>query len=430
MNRTILARRLALLVILLIGMYCVCTLWNDVAIRFSSYQYINGEEQPIDPDYSQMPFLMRFGTRISLYGLLVTGLFFAMSSKAGARTPPAKYVYIAAWGWAAYLLLAKTTSPIGLLTTSLFSNYAPGILSILGIFFLSARDDLWMTVKDALADLLIFLGALIFIMAPFVEAGSRFSGRRYMGALATILQVCSVAPIFIKPRHVPRLLTYVPLAATILCGVLIQTRLTFVLLSVQLLSVALLKRKRILKWILRPALTYNQTISLFAAIGVTVAIALLLIAGPFRDSLDALNNRLTQDTRSKQASDFFDKVPLSSLVLGVGYPVGDEFNSQGGEGIDVGYVNAAYVAGLPAIFIIFYFLALPGFRLINFPDVQAALEVAPVCLTAFVSFTSSTVFDISPGGVVFMIIFAGRAYGLAQRKKASLFVPALQRELA
>ena len=433
MKKQLLIRYQAILIILLMGLFCVTNVWADVVIRFSSYAYMYGEEQPIEPDYSQSPLLLRFGSKASLFGLLIMGVYFFFKLAPDRSLRTARAVYIAAWVWSAYLLIAKTTAPLNFLTSEMFSNFAPGILGVLGIFFVSADEQLWEIVKDPLAELVIFLGAIIFLLAPFVEAGSRFSGRRYMGALATILQVCAVTPIFIKPRRIPAFFNYVPLAATVLCGVLIQTRLTYVLLIVQLLTVAFLKRKRILKWILRPTVTYGQSIAIFAALGCTAVILLSLVAGPFRDSYSALNNRLAQDTRTKQASTFFDKVPLSSLILGVGYPVGDEFNSQGGEGIDIGYVNAAYVGGLPVVFIIFYFLALPGLRLLRSPDVDAALEVAPVCLAALVAFASSTVFDISPGGVVFMIIFGGRAYSVAHRKHVSVLsrrAPVLQRGLA
>ena len=355
MKKPLPIRYQALLIVLLMAVFCVTNVWADISVRFSSYAYMYGEEQEIAPDFSQMPLSLHLGSQASLYGLFVMGLYFFFKLAPDRRLRTARAVYTAAWVWSVYLLIARTTAPFTFLKSAMFSNFAPGILGVLGIFFVSADEQLWEIIKDLLAELVIFLGALIFILAPFVEAGSRFSGRRYMGALATILQVCAVTPVFIKPKRIPVFFHYVPLAATVLCGVLIQTRLTFVLLLVQLLTVAILKRKQIFKWTLRPTVTYGQSIAIFAALGCATVVLIALVAGPFRESFNALNSRLTQDTRTKQASTFFDKVPLSSLILGVGYPVGDEFNSQGGEGIDVGYVNAAYVGGLPVVFFIFLF---------------------------------------------------------------------------
>lgn len=410
-----LIKRLCLGVILSISLNAAVDIATNIFFSYAQVSYVDGEEQATAVDYAQMPAIFRWGSRVSFIGLIVLGLYFAWQARRYRPLRPALILYGMVCGWSLFLLLAKTTSPGEFISGyGLVGDFAPGTIAILGLFFAAAREDIWLFLKQYLGTLIVALGILAMILSLFVEAGSRVSGRRYLELLAATLQICSLVPIFIQPRRIPRWMLYVPFVASILCGVLTQTRLVFILLAVQLLAVALYRRKAVLRFLLIPRISQRSAISGLATIfGLAVMTAALI--GPFSKATDAFRSRISDDTRSQQAQNFFDKVPLEKLFLGVGYPTNGEYIPEGVDGIDLGYIDAMYVGGLPALFCLLYFFGIQGVRLLKVRTVDAALEVGPVCLATATVYLSSFVF-VPRLGMLIAVLCCGRAYGIVAQR--------------
>jgi hypothetical protein len=154
-----------------------------------------------------------------------------------------------------------------------------------------------------------------------------------------------------------------------------------------------------------------------AAFGVGVmAIVLGLGVWVFESSSElavaAFGDRLYEDTRTQQAAEFFARVPIETLLRGAGYPASSEYTSEGVEGIDLGYVNAAYVGGLPmATFALFLFAWLP------FASRRCSVRLADAvfiaaCAAFGLRMASSTVLKVCPQ-VIVACLLSGRCYAIA-----------------
>jgi hypothetical protein len=412
-------KQLCLAVILFITLNATIDIATSIFFNYAQTSYVDGEEQASAVDYMQTPGLFRWGMRVSFIGLIGLGLYFAWQAQKHRSLKPALMVYTALCGWSLYLLLAKTTSLVDFISGyGLVGDFAPATIAILGLFFAAAREDIWLVLKQYLGTLIVGLGGLALFLSLFVDAGSRISGRRYLELLAATLQICCLVPIFIKPPRIPRWMLYLPLLGAVLCGVLTQTRLVFLILVVQLFTVALFRRKAVARFLIAPRISRGFAISGLAMIFV-VGVMTAALVGPFSRATDAFRGRISEDTRSLQAQNFFDKVPWEKLMLGVGYPTGTEYVPEGIDGFDLGYVDAMYVGGLPALFFLIYFFGFQGLRLFPRKNINAVLEVGPVCLATATVYFSSFVFVPRLGWLI-AVLCCGRAYGVATQRTARL----------
>lgn len=406
-------RRLVVITMLCVAFYAALEIYLDVTIRFALITYLYGQEQTVDVDFSQMPGVLRWANRFATFSTAALGLYYAFQARRIRSLRAPLMVYAVTLTWSLYLLVAKTTSPSEVLTSfSLFANFAPGTLAALGLFFAAAREDVWEVMKDYLGALLIAIGGLAIAFAPFVQVGSRTSGRRYLLVISSVLQVAALSAIYLRPQRFPKVLGYLPLLGAVVCGILTQTRLVFVLVIIQILTAALLNRRRVLAQVLYPKMSVRGI-----AIGLSVTVvlaagAIYAATGPLRHSIDDFSQRLDSDTRSQQAINFFASTPTDTLIFAGGYPTNGEPTSEGISGIDAGYVNAMYVGGVPALLVMIYFIVSPAVWLLGTRFTSAALQVGTFCAAAAVGYTSSVVLKVSTE-LLLTSLFAGRAFSVA-----------------
>jgi hypothetical protein len=79
-------------------------------------------------------------------------------------------------------------------------------------------------------------------------------------------------------------------------------------------------------------------------------------------SAEGLWDRKFVDTRTNQIKPFFEKLTLPIVLFGAGYPCEGEYSSSGSKGIDCGYLNVLYVAGLPMLMLFIAMLVSPVLR--------------------------------------------------------------------
>ncbi len=411
-------RRLVAITMLCIAFYAALEIYLDVTIRFALVTYLYGQEQVVDVDFSQMPSVLRWANRFATFSISGLGLYFAFEARKLRYLRAPLMVYAVTLAWSAFLLLEKTTVPSEVLTTfSLFANFAPGTLAALGLFFAAAREDVWEVMREYLGMLVVAIGGLAILLVPFVQIGSRSSGRRYLLVISSVLQVAALSAVYLQPKRVPKILHYLPLLGAVACGILTQTRLLFILVIIQILTAMFLNRGRVLAYVLYPKVSI-RTIALGLSVSLVLAAGAIYVAtGPLRHSVNDFSQRLDEDTRSQQAKNFFAATPANTLIFAGGYPTNGEPTSEGTSGIDSGYLNAMFVGGVPALMVMLYFIVSPGVFLLWTRFTGAALQVTPVCVAAAVAYTSSVVFKISTALVV-TILFAGRAFSIAFLFKA------------
>ncbi len=149
---------------------------------------------------------------------------------------------------------------------------------------------------------------------------------------------------------------------------------------------------------------------------------LLSMAAPER--VVALKDRLMEDTRSSQYSQFFQQAPVTSLIIGLGpkatYTLNDRANY---DYIDNQFLFILFKFGLPVLFGYCAVVIWPGLRLLIKPgsQQQRLLGVVFVLWTlATLGFSIFHAITVNPQNLA-VVLFAGRAFTLAKTTRKPPF---------
>ncbi len=107
-------------------------------------------------------------------------------------------------------------------------------------------------------------------------------------------------------------------------------------------------------------------------------------------SAEGLWDRKFVDTRTNQIKPFFEKLTLPIVLFGAGYPCEGEYSSSGSKGIDCGYLNVLYVAGLPMLMLFIAMLVSPVLRCLRLPLSREDAVVVVAAFSYVVRLMSST----------------------------------------
>jgi hypothetical protein len=155
-------------------------------------------------------------------------------------------------------------------------------------------------------------------------------------------------------------LKWIPIGIYTLGGVITQTRLNLVMV-VLAFGAYLFLRAKDSRDISKPVATV-----VFTAIGlvlVIVAFGNTSLGDLFEFYSAALQNRLTQDSRTGQLVAFFDEVPLSSLAFGRGAEAAWNWDGELWKGgTDVGYLSVLFFGGIPMLVGMYAFIIRPAFK--------------------------------------------------------------------
>jgi len=319
--------------------------------------------------------------------------------------------------WASFVyslvLVARNLQPRDFLTSAVYSSLAPGCALASCLLFASADRNGW----RALIRIVAFGSVVVALIALFEMTQMRSSSRAEafwrLDTYAKILEVTAIVGFgwFAKARKA--WIGAIPLAVLIAATVAMQTRL----MVVELVSLFGFYRLFSQRKISTPAV-----IAMYLA-GIMVLGAFYLdvyspttLRSIVPASAASFWDRSTEDTRSGQLVDFFRKVPPSTFLLGIGIPRQGEYNGQGSEGIDLGYVNILYLGGVPALILFFVIHLLPVVRCIGckFDAVDAACLAS--VMTYGVRLFSSTVPGFSPAYFILLLLI-GRCAILQRESK-------------
>ncbi len=412
-------------VLLVLALHLATTAFGNALVRYSSIVEDNGVEVEEEANYDAMPPALRFASRVANLSLPAAGLFIAFGAYRDRTLHRALLIYLSMWAWVLYLLLARTTvisEVIG--TYSLFGNIAPGTIAAVGLFFLGTKRERWTQLKDGLVLLIIAASVIALALVPFVDFGSRESGRRYLGNLTNLLEYTAVLPLMAGSSKIRKFIRIIPIVSVFVCGVLIQTRTTFIFLVVQIAIVAWLERKQILLKMAKRNLRRDILTGGALVLLLLIAAIIFVTIGPQARSFQALTDRLQEDTRSGQVTDFFNRVEPKTFLFGAGYPTAGEFTGTGIEGIDVGYVDTLYVGGLPALLFVLCFFTLPPISALRARLSAEDVGVIASSIAFALGLCSSSVINLQPE-VIVIAILSGRCYrilhdGVAHRRRVAV----------
>ena len=378
-------------------------------------------------DNSSAPTWLRFF--LYIFYMSVMGLIGAMVASTRIRWPRPVYVsllfYAGMWIYSFILLAFFTNDPKAYLTniSYLSTKLAPGALLVVGLFFVGANPYCWRQAPRYVAMVALACVALILFGLCNIDFSSRLLGRRYLLAPGTVLELLTLVPFAYLVEKKKKIWSYLAFClgagSVVLCGVFTQTRLFFVTLMTYLLVYFILR--------LRQMPTRAAILQVFKTVSILI-VAVIVGAGLFQHfhalsgekegafvgSLVGLSDRIDEDSRSYQytVGPFFNHF-WSSFPWGAGYPDDDQYNGEGEEGIDNGYLNSILITGLPMMICFVSLLCIPLLRslFLKLNPVDSAIVAG--AFTYAVRLATSTVLSTGLTLVIF-VLFAGRCAYLVQ----------------
>jgi hypothetical protein len=351
-------------------------------------------------------------SRASYVMILVAAVLYA-TAPAVVRLGRFYRVLLSAWIGYSLLLAARNLPLQDFLTSAVYSPLAPGCAIASCWLFASADRDSWRTLVRIVSYGSVGISLITLFEVAQLRSVSRGEAYSRLYTYSSVLEITAIVAFgwFAGTRRT--WLGIIPVVALIAATVAMQTRL----MVVELVSLLFFYRL-----FLQRKLSANAVVGL--CLGGLLMLGVVYVAwytpATLRSvvpaSASSFWDRATQDTRSAQFVNFFQKVPPSTFFLGVGIPRQGEFNGLGEKGIDVGYVNILFIGGVPALVLFFVIHLLPAVRCLapRFDTLDAA-SLASV-MTYGVRLFSSTVPGVTPGYLILMLLI-GRCAMLAQENE-------------
>ena len=298
---------------------------------------------------------------------------------------------------------------------------------MIAIFFLASNRYAWQKIQIYLLWTTFICVALSIYGYTQIDHVSRSLGMQWIWAPSLGLELLAILPIGIYSNRslIYRWLSYCPIAVLMISGLILQTRLIFISLFIQIIVFAFLRVQARIK---------HKTIG-FLSLGFWIGFILFfvfailpLVATIENDSLitgsaQALVERMDYtENRSAQIDPFFVKF-WDVFPLGLGYPGPGQSNGEANEndiGMDSGYLVTMYVTGVPMMACYFVMLVIPVLKALMLKRTQPTDAAIIACAFAYViRMTSSTVPNMDFDFMIYVLL-AGRCAYLVHNPKLRL----------
>ena len=351
-------------------------------------------------------------TRASYVVILVAAVLCA-TSPAAVRLGRHYRVLICAWVGYSLLLAARNLQLQDFLTSAVWFLLAPGC-AIASCWMLASADrDSWRNLVQIVSYGSVGISLITLFEVAQLRSVSRGEAYSRLYTYSSILEITAIVAFAWFARTRRTWLGIIPVSALIAATTAMQTRLMVVELVSLLFFYRVFSQRKI---------SANAVVAL--CLGGLLIVGFVYVAwytpATLRSvvpaSASSFWDRSTQDTRSAQFVNFFQKVSPSVFLLGIGIPRQGEFNGLGEKGIDVAYVNILFIGGVPALALFFVIHLMPAIRCLGsrFGTIDAACLAS--IMTYGVRLFSSTVPGITPGYLILMLL-VGRSAMLARENK-------------
>ena len=377
-------------------------LWNQTA-RGTSGNFLMGDLGTVSP-----PTITVLIGRAALAMVLLGGIFCALEPLGGRAR---RYRILLCCSICYSVILAtRNLEPRDLLTSSIYSPLAPGCAIASCLLLASLDRDHWRTLIRFIAYGTIGVSILAVLAMANIHSRSRGEAYAHLYTYSSILEVTAIVAYGWSAKSHRTWLGVIPVLVLIATTIALQTRLMVVEV------VCLFGFYRLLS---QRTLSIYRVAAMFLVPLILMSVAYLVWYSPtiqsiVPDSAVSFWDRRTEDTRSQQFVNFFQKVPTGTFLLGIGIPRPGEFTGLGSHGIDLGYVNILFIGGIPALAFFLLIHIVPAVRCIRyrFDPVDAAC-VASV-MTFGVRMFSSTIPNFEPAYLL-LLLLVGRCIALSDR---------------
>jgi len=276
---------------------------------------------------------------------------------------------------------------------------SPSMAIATGLFFVGRSPIGWRQMKVGIVASVYLAVLFVFYGAARTPSGSRLEAIRWILEPNAILVMCSffVSGYFESRSLWVRFFRWVPLITAVFGAVLLQNRLMFVLIGVEIVYWFFAER--------RAGRSILRAVVLFILIyGLSF---IIMLNGKVSESKSGLVDRLMDDTRSEQFLEFFSNVNSTDFLGGVGLENNSNVSIGGSLHVDIGYVMMCYVGGGPMTFLFMVLLVFPTVRSVRLRVASEEIGVVAGAFCYCVALTSSTLPSLSLGFCIF-VLFAGR----------------------
>src|ERR1700676_2845757 len=339
-------------------------------------------------------------SRASYVVILVAAVLYA-TAPAVVRLGRYYRVLLCAWIGYSLLLAARNLQLQDFLTAAVWFLLAPGCAIASCWMFASADRESWRKLVRIVSYGSVGISLIALFEMTQMRSASRGEAYSRLYTYSSILEITAIVAFGWFTRTRRTWIGIIPVAALIAASIAMQTRLMVVELVSLLFFYRMFSRRK---------LTTNAVVAL--CLGGLLMLGLVYVVwytpATLRSvvpaSASSFWDRSTQDTRSAQFVNFFQKVSPGTFLLGIGIPRQGEFNGLGEKGIDVGYVNILFIGGVPALVLFLVINLLPAVRCLGsrFDTLDAACLAS--VMTYGVRLFSSTVPGITPGYLILMLL--------------------------
>lgn len=328
------------------------------------------------------------------------------------------FLYVMAIAYIPFLLL-MTEDPSKYLTSLSAASMilAPGTMLGISLFFTTYNPEYWAICRRVFKYLLLF--AIILFAVGFINIVETYNmGRivrlvawKWLWAPSVVLELLFLMFLFEDGRDGKfwKYIKYFPLPIAFIMAVIIQTRLTFIVLFVNGLAFLVIY--------MRSHRGFNFKIMFSAVLGaVTIYAAMQLFPASYTSTIsgsyEQLLGRLYEDSRSDQmatAVAFLRNNLWDVFPFGGGYDIQDQFH------IDSGYIDTAVIAGIPLVAIVIALLYVPVWQAALGRVERGDISVIAAGLAWTIKCASSATMAFTTDFIIFILI-AGRAAWLVERR--------------
>lgn len=328
-----------------------------------------------------------------------------------------EFIYILIFLNMLIILFFKTTNPLSILFDLGKWNNRMGIITVIAcsIFFYGANESDWKFIKKIIC-IFVFLSAILVFIILLTKPEiyqKRLYAYKWLHGFGVIVRLG--VWIFILNNRKSKLASLFVLIVDIIMIIVLQARLYVVDFLLQLIFICILLIKN--RYSNRKDKLYKKIVRILKTSIVFFTIFIIVLFMPnskmfnmfpksVQTSLTFFSERLTEDTRTAQAQGFFEYF-WDSFPIGVGYNTDGIPSGVGESGIDCGYLNTMYIAGVLMVVLLIFLTVIPILKTWFYKQkVEDIAVISRATTWIIILFSSaSTGFEIE---FMFFILCAGR----------------------
>ncbi|NQU43939.1 hypothetical protein HQ520_11690 [bacterium] len=329
-------------------------------------------------------------------------------------------LYLILLGWmAGHLLLTYSKYPFS--GAALVAHKGPLTWLTMALVFVGVDRSRWIHI-DRVITILAFAGAAsLFLTVPTLD-GSRIGSLKNLGTFHQVLLWTSPWLLLTSGLHTgwKRVVRLLPFLALLMGTLLLVSRSWSLLSFLYFPAFIMINTQAGRAGLLKARFSTGKFLFIFGAL---TLIVVGIFIGHILTASEQLEDRLTEDTRSRQLVEFFSQVTAKDLLIGKGPEGRWLWRGEPYANLDLPYVLIMFNGGVPALFGYIALVIFPayGVLLARRPRITDPGTLAAACLLGVwsLALTGLSTFAMPSSSInhFLLCLYAGRCYGALHERK-------------